>query len=151
MTTSFHAAGDRYERLEYRRAGRSGLDLPAVSLGLWQKFGTDHPFATQREIVLHASCVMSTVSPSTAFSTASRKLPVPLSLQLPTDTTEGSRSDAGRATMRAPIPGNDEGRAGRPSTAQPVRSTQRWRALKRGLDLQITKTLPRRRTTLQSR
>ncbi|GAB2589507.1 aldo/keto reductase [Kribbella endophytica] len=54
MTTSYHAAGDRYERLEYRRAGRSGLDLPAVSLGLWQKFGTDYPFATQREIVLHA-------------------------------------------------------------------------------------------------
>ncbi|GAB3821833.1 aldo/keto reductase [Kribbella italica] len=54
MTTSYHAAGDRYERLEYRRAGRSGLELPAVSLGLWQKFGTDYPFATQREIVLHA-------------------------------------------------------------------------------------------------
>ncbi|TWD83207.1 L-glyceraldehyde 3-phosphate reductase [Kribbella amoyensis] len=52
--TSYHAADQRYERLEYRRAGASGLDLPAFSLGLWQKFGTDYPFTTQREIVLHA-------------------------------------------------------------------------------------------------
>jgi L-glyceraldehyde 3-phosphate reductase len=54
MTTSYHAADDRYERMRYRRAGRSGLDLPAISLGLWQKFGTDYPFATQREIMQHA-------------------------------------------------------------------------------------------------
>ncbi|GGN97675.1 aldo/keto reductase [Actinoplanes lobatus] len=40
--------------LPYRRAGRSGLDLSAFSFGLWQKFGTDHPFQTQREIILHA-------------------------------------------------------------------------------------------------
>jgi L-glyceraldehyde 3-phosphate reductase len=52
--TTYRAAEDRYERLEYRRAGNSGLDLPALSLGLWQKFGTDYPFETQREIVLHA-------------------------------------------------------------------------------------------------
>ena len=37
-----------------RRAGRSGLDLPAISLGLWQNFGDGDPFATQRELVLHA-------------------------------------------------------------------------------------------------
>jgi L-glyceraldehyde 3-phosphate reductase len=48
------AAEDRYERLEYRRAGNSGLDLPALALGLWQKFGTDYSYATQREIILHA-------------------------------------------------------------------------------------------------
>ncbi|GAA1660202.1 aldo/keto reductase [Glycomyces endophyticus] len=48
------AAEDRYERLAYRRAGRSGLDLPALSLGLWQKFGNDYPYDTQREIILHA-------------------------------------------------------------------------------------------------
>lgn len=47
-------AENRYETLPFRRAGRSGLDLPAVSLGLWQKFGTDHPFERQRAIVLHA-------------------------------------------------------------------------------------------------
>ncbi|TDW24445.1 aldo/keto reductase [Kribbella kalugense] len=51
---SYRAADGRYERLEYRRAGDSGLDLPALSLGLWQKFGRDYPFATQREILLHA-------------------------------------------------------------------------------------------------
>ncbi|MEU7827496.1 MULTISPECIES: aldo/keto reductase [unclassified Nonomuraea] len=51
---TYAAAEDRYKNLEYRRAGNSGLDLPAVSFGLWQKFGTDHPYETQREIVLHA-------------------------------------------------------------------------------------------------
>jgi L-glyceraldehyde 3-phosphate reductase len=50
----YRAADGRYERLEYRRAGDSGLDLPALSLGLWQKFGRDYPFETQREILLHA-------------------------------------------------------------------------------------------------
>jgi len=50
-----HAAADaRYENIPYRRAGRSGLDLPAFSFGLWQKFGTDYPYETQREIILHA-------------------------------------------------------------------------------------------------
>jgi L-glyceraldehyde 3-phosphate reductase len=52
--TIYAAAGDRYEKLEYRRAGNSGLDLPAFSFGLWQKFGTDYSFQTQREILLHA-------------------------------------------------------------------------------------------------
>ncbi|MFJ5837279.1 aldo/keto reductase [Streptomyces shenzhenensis] len=52
---SYRAADDRYEKLGgYRRAGDSGLDLPVFSFGLWQKFGTDRPYATQREIVLHA-------------------------------------------------------------------------------------------------
>jgi L-glyceraldehyde 3-phosphate reductase len=40
--------------LPHRRLGRSGLALPVVSLGLWQNFGHADPFATQREIVLHA-------------------------------------------------------------------------------------------------
>ena len=35
----------------YRRCGRSGLDLPAISLGLWHNFGDDHPIATQRDIL----------------------------------------------------------------------------------------------------
>ena len=52
--TTYTAAGDRYEKLEYRRSGNSGLDLPAFSFGLWQKFGTDYPYETQREILLHA-------------------------------------------------------------------------------------------------
>lgn len=40
--------------MSYRRTGRSGLQLPEVSLGLWQNFGESTPLATQREIVLHA-------------------------------------------------------------------------------------------------
>ena len=38
----------------YRRTGRSGLDLPALSLGLWHNFGDDRPFETQRAIVRRA-------------------------------------------------------------------------------------------------
>jgi len=52
--TPYQAADNRYETLQYRRAGNSGLDLPAFSFGLWQKFGTDYPYETQREILLHA-------------------------------------------------------------------------------------------------
>lgn len=47
-------AADRYDHLPYRRAGRSGLDLPAFSFGLWQKFGPGYPYDTRREIVLRA-------------------------------------------------------------------------------------------------
>jgi L-glyceraldehyde 3-phosphate reductase len=47
-------ADDRYERMQYRRSGRSGLQLPAVSLGLWNNFGHDHPFETSRAIVRRA-------------------------------------------------------------------------------------------------
>ncbi len=45
---------DRYERMLYRRSGRSGLKLPAVSLGLWQNFGHDRPLDTGRAIVRRA-------------------------------------------------------------------------------------------------
>ena len=44
-------ASDRYDSMEYRRVGNSGLKLPAISLGLWQNFGDDRPLATQREIL----------------------------------------------------------------------------------------------------
>ncbi len=44
----------RYDSMPYRRAGRSGLQLPPLSLGLWQNFGTTRPFETQRAIVLAA-------------------------------------------------------------------------------------------------
>src|SRR6202795_353756 len=46
--------GDRYTRMPYRRTGRSGLILPAISLGLWQNFGGDRPVETQRAIVRRA-------------------------------------------------------------------------------------------------
>jgi L-glyceraldehyde 3-phosphate reductase len=45
------AAEDRYESMPYRRSGRSGLQLPAVSLGLWQNFGGDRPIETSRAIL----------------------------------------------------------------------------------------------------
>jgi len=50
----FVAAGDRYAGMPYRRAGHSGLKLPAVSLGLWHNFGDDKPFETQRDILRRA-------------------------------------------------------------------------------------------------
>ncbi len=43
-------AETRYDRMIYRRCGRSGLKLPAVSLGLWHNFGEDTPHATKRAI-----------------------------------------------------------------------------------------------------
>src|SRR5262249_45042164 len=43
-----------YERMVYNRSGRSGLKLPAVSLGLWNNFGHDHPLEGQRAIVRRA-------------------------------------------------------------------------------------------------
>jgi L-glyceraldehyde 3-phosphate reductase len=49
------AAADRYDAgMLYRRTGRSGLDLPAISLGLWQNFGGADVFATGRAIIRHA-------------------------------------------------------------------------------------------------
>ena len=50
----FVPSADRYGSMPYRRVGRSGLDLPAISLGLWQNFGEDRPLATQRAIVRRA-------------------------------------------------------------------------------------------------
>jgi L-glyceraldehyde 3-phosphate reductase len=51
---SFVPDADRYERMPYRRTGRSGLLLPAVSLGLWNNFGGDRPLETSRAIVRRA-------------------------------------------------------------------------------------------------
>jgi len=45
---------DRYERMQYRRSGRSGLQLPLVSLGLWQNFGHDRPLDSSRAMVRRA-------------------------------------------------------------------------------------------------
>jgi L-glyceraldehyde 3-phosphate reductase len=51
---TYAAAADRYDTMEYRRTGRSGLLLPAVSLGLWHNFGHDRPLETQRAIIRRA-------------------------------------------------------------------------------------------------
>ncbi|GAA2494383.1 L-glyceraldehyde 3-phosphate reductase [Streptomyces thermolineatus] len=50
----YRAADTRYDAMEYRRTGRSGLKLPAVSLGLWHNFGDDRPLETQRAILRRA-------------------------------------------------------------------------------------------------
>jgi L-glyceraldehyde 3-phosphate reductase len=47
---TYHPAEDRYEKMVYRRCGRSGLNLPAISLGLWHNFGDDTPRETKRAI-----------------------------------------------------------------------------------------------------
>jgi L-glyceraldehyde 3-phosphate reductase len=51
---AYTAAGERYDSMDYRFTGRSGLKLPALSLGLWQNFGDDRPEDTQRSILRRA-------------------------------------------------------------------------------------------------
>jgi L-glyceraldehyde 3-phosphate reductase len=51
---TYAAAADRYDAMPYRRCGRSGLHLPALSLGLWHNFGDDKPLDAQRAIVRRA-------------------------------------------------------------------------------------------------
>ncbi|MFG3039271.1 L-glyceraldehyde 3-phosphate reductase [Streptomyces sp. NPDC048330] len=50
----YTASSDRYADMPYRRSGRSGLRLPALSLGLWHNFGPDRPAETQRSILRRA-------------------------------------------------------------------------------------------------
>jgi L-glyceraldehyde 3-phosphate reductase len=50
----YRPADDRYDRMPYRRTGRSGLKLPAISVGLWWNFGHDRPLETSRAIVRRA-------------------------------------------------------------------------------------------------
>ena len=52
--SAYVPAPDRYENMPYRRCGRSGLLLPAISLGLWQNFGDDRPLAASRAILRRA-------------------------------------------------------------------------------------------------
>lgn len=51
---SYLAADDRYASMTYRRAGRSGVRLPAVSLGLWHNFGDSQPLDVQRAVLRRA-------------------------------------------------------------------------------------------------
>ena len=51
---SYQAADDRYDHTDYRHTGRSGLQLPPLSLGLWQNFGDDRPEESQRAILRRA-------------------------------------------------------------------------------------------------
>ena len=54
MADRYEPAAERYEQMQYRRCGRSGLDLPLVSLGLWHNFGHDRPLDTSAAIVRRA-------------------------------------------------------------------------------------------------
>lgn len=54
IDSKYSAAEGRYRDMAYRRCGRSGLTLPAISLGLWHNFGEITPLATQREICRRA-------------------------------------------------------------------------------------------------
>ncbi|SDH11666.1 L-glyceraldehyde 3-phosphate reductase [Klenkia brasiliensis] len=51
---AYEAAQNRYDDMTYRRTGRSGTDLPAISLGLWHNFGDDVPFDRQRDVLRRA-------------------------------------------------------------------------------------------------
>ncbi|MEU1350134.1 L-glyceraldehyde 3-phosphate reductase [Streptomyces sp. NPDC005775] len=53
-SSPYRADAARYDSMEYRRAGRSGLKLPAVSLGLWHNFGDDRALDSQRAILRRA-------------------------------------------------------------------------------------------------
>ena len=50
----FHAESDRYDRMQYRRCGKSGLMLPLLSLGLWHNFGSLNDPAEQEQMLLTA-------------------------------------------------------------------------------------------------
>lgn len=50
----YTAAENRYEQMQYKRAGKSGIKLPQVSLGLWKNFGLEYSLEHQREIILTA-------------------------------------------------------------------------------------------------
>ena len=54
MIDQYQPGPDRYDRMSYRRIGRSGLHLPAISLGLWQNFGDGKPIEEQRAILRRA-------------------------------------------------------------------------------------------------
>jgi L-glyceraldehyde 3-phosphate reductase len=54
MALTYVAADERYERMPYRRCGRSGLQLPTISLGLWQNFGGERPLEESRAIMRRA-------------------------------------------------------------------------------------------------
>jgi L-glyceraldehyde 3-phosphate reductase len=53
-TMTYLPAADRYAQIAYRRSGRSGIDLPAISLGLWQNFGGDDVYEVGRAMLRRA-------------------------------------------------------------------------------------------------
>src|SRR5258708_30950904 len=54
MPVTYVPEPHRYEKMTYRRCGQSGIELPMISLGLWQNFGDDTPISTERAIIWRA-------------------------------------------------------------------------------------------------
>jgi L-glyceraldehyde 3-phosphate reductase len=54
MSSTYAASAERYSQMPYRRSGRSGLNLPSLSLGLWHNFGDDKAFDVQRDMLRRA-------------------------------------------------------------------------------------------------
>ena len=52
--TPYQASSSRYETMQFRRCGQSGLQLPALSLGLWHSFGHVSPLESQRALLQKA-------------------------------------------------------------------------------------------------
>ena len=73
---TYHAAENRYDTMQYRTCGRSGLKLPLLSLGLWHNFGDSNSLASQRDMLRTAFDLASRISTwrtTTARRTAVRK------------------------------------------------------------------------------
>ena len=59
MSESYAPDPDRYDgRMPYRRCGRSGLKLPAVTIGCWHNFGDDTPLQTGNMVCQNQSCLL---------------------------------------------------------------------------------------------
>lgn len=54
LLSNYRAADARYDRMQYRRCGKSGVLLPAVSFGLWQNFGLEKPLEEQKKLIFRA-------------------------------------------------------------------------------------------------
>jgi L-glyceraldehyde 3-phosphate reductase len=54
LNTAYKADESRYDKMKYLNAGRSGLKLPLITLGLWQNFGDEAPYSSARKMLLHA-------------------------------------------------------------------------------------------------
>src|SRR5271170_2031632 len=52
--STYQPSPDRYDWMQYRRCGRSGIQLPAITLGLWQNFGDDRPIDSQKAMLRRA-------------------------------------------------------------------------------------------------
>ena len=76
-TPDYEAASDRYQTMQYRASGRSGLKLPLISLGLWHNFGgVDSMELTGRPLVICAAApaqvARSTMSDSLSYAVTSK-------------------------------------------------------------------------------